>query len=96
MYNIFFLVQKIKSKVANDWLPTICQETTESVTINDKTKPQTSTETPPSSTNIAAPTPPQEKVKQKNQHQKRSSSRRITSREAALRKYKKDLKFYVW
>ena len=29
-------VQKIKSKVANESLPTISQETTESVTINDK------------------------------------------------------------
>ena len=30
-------VQKIKSKVANESLPTIYQETTESVTTNDKT-----------------------------------------------------------
>ena len=30
-------VQKIKSKVANESLPTMYQETTESVTINDKT-----------------------------------------------------------
>ena len=36
--------------------PTISQETTESVTINDKTNPQTSTETPPSTTNTTAPT----------------------------------------
>ena len=49
-------IQKIKSKVANGSLPTISQETTESVTINDKTNPQTSTETPPSTTNTTAPT----------------------------------------
>ena len=49
-------IQKIKSKVAKGSLPTISQETTESVTINDKTNPQTSTETPPSTTNTTAPT----------------------------------------
>ena len=32
-------IQKIKSKVANESFPTISQETTESVTINEKTKP---------------------------------------------------------
>ena len=58
-------VQKIKSKVANESIPTISQETTESVAINDKTNPHSSTETPPSTTNTAAPTPDQEKVKQK-------------------------------
>ena len=44
-------VQKIKSKVTYESLSTISQETTESVTINDKTNPQPSTETPPSTTN---------------------------------------------
>ena len=56
-------VQKIKSKVANESIPTISQETTESVTINDKTNPHSATETPPSTTNTAAPTPDQEEVK---------------------------------
>ena len=57
-------VQKIKSNVTNESLPTVSQETTESVTINDRTNPQPSTETPPT-TNTAAPTHAQEKVKQK-------------------------------
>ena len=57
-------VQKIKSNVTNESLPTVSQETTESVTINDRTNPQPSTETPPT-TNMAAPTRAQEKVKQK-------------------------------
>ena len=56
-------VQTIKSKVANEKIKN--QETTESVTINYKTNPQPSTKTP-SSTNIAAPTPAQEEVKQKS------------------------------
>ena len=59
-------VQKIKSKVVNESLPTRSQEITESVTINDKTNPKPSTETPPSATNTVAPTPAQEKVKQKS------------------------------
>ena len=46
-------------------LPTIGQETPESVTTNYKANPQPSTETPPSTTNTPAPTPAQEKVKQK-------------------------------
>ena len=36
-------VQKIKSKVANESLETISQETTESVTLNDETKNEPST-----------------------------------------------------
>ena len=56
-------VQKIKSKVTYESLSTISQETTESVTINDKTNPQPSTETPPSTT---------------NQHRKRYTSRLIS------------------
>ena len=35
------------------------------MTINDKTNPKHSTETPPSTTNTAAPTPAQEEVQQK-------------------------------
>ena len=58
-------IEKIKSKVANESLPTISHETTESVNINDKTNPQPSTEAPPSTTKTAAPTPHQEEVKQK-------------------------------
>ena len=58
-------VQKIKSKVVNESLPTISKETTKSATINDKTTTQPSTETPPSTTNTAAPISAQEKVKQK-------------------------------
>ena len=50
-------VQKIKSNVVNESLPTISQETSESVTKNDKINPQPSTETPLSTTNTAAPTP---------------------------------------
>ena len=50
-------LQKIKSKVANESLPTISQETTESVTINDKTNRNTY-----STNNTAAPTPAQEEV----------------------------------
>ena len=52
--------QKIKPKVTNESLPTISQETTERVTINDKTNPQPATETFPSTTNTAATTPAQE------------------------------------
>ena len=54
-----------KIKVANESLPTISQKTIEIVTINDKTNPQPSTETPPLTTSTAAPTPAQEEVKQK-------------------------------
>ena len=50
--------------MTNESLPTISQETTESVTINVKTNLQLSTETPPT-TNTAAPTPAQEEIKQK-------------------------------
>ena len=57
--------EDLRSKVENESLPTISQETSESVTINDKTNPQPSTETPPSTTNTVAPTPAQEEVKQK-------------------------------
>ena len=56
-------VQKIKSKVAKELLPTIIQETTESVK-NDKTNPHLSTE-PPSTTTTAAPTPAKEEVNKK-------------------------------
>ena len=56
-------VQKKKLKVTNESLPTICQETTESVAIKDKTNPQPSTETPPSTVNTKCPTPAQEEVK---------------------------------
>ena len=52
-------------KVTNVSLPTIDQETPESVTTNYKANPQPSTETPHSTTNTPAPTPAQEKVKQK-------------------------------
>ena len=58
-------LQKIKSKVAMELIPTISQATTESVAMNDKTNPYLSTETPPSTTNTAAPTPAQKEVKQK-------------------------------
>ena len=57
-------VQKKKLKVTNESLPTKSQEATESVTINDKTNPQPSTKTPPSTTNTACSTPAQEEVKQ--------------------------------
>ena len=56
-------VQKKKLKVTNESLPTICQETTESVAINDKTNPQPLTETPPSTVNTACPNSAQEEVK---------------------------------
>ena len=46
-------LQKKKSKVAKDSFPIISQETTESMAINDKTNPQSSTETSPSTTNTA-------------------------------------------
>ena len=99
---------KKKKKVANELLSTRIQEITESVTINGKTNPQPSTETPPSATNNAAPTPAQEKVEQKiniendilvDLYRKRdlgqlsqSYRNEITSREATLRKSKADLK----
>ena len=57
-------VQK-KNQVINESLLPISHETTESVTINDKTNPQPSTKTPPSTTNTVAPIPAQEEVKQK-------------------------------
>ena len=95
-------VQKIKSKVANESLPTISQETI------DKTNPQPSTETPPFTTSTAAPTPAQEEVKQKINTGKdilvgfdrkrdlwqltQSDRKEITSRKSTLRKYKADLK----
>ena len=41
--------------MTNESLPTKSQETTESVTINNKTNPQPSTESPPSTTNTEAP-----------------------------------------
>ena len=101
-------LQKIKSKVTMELIPTISQATTESVAMNDKTNPYLSTETPPSTTNTAAPTPAQKEVKQKikikddileGQYQKgdpwqhaRSDHKQITSREAMLRKYKTYLK----
>ena len=50
-------VQKIKSKVANESVPTISQETTESMTINYKTNPQPSTEASPFTTNTAVSFP---------------------------------------
>ena len=94
--------------MANELLSTRIQEITESVTINGKTNPQPSTETPPSATNNAAPTPAQEKVEQKiniendilvDLYRKRdlgqlsqSYRNEITSREATLRKSKADLK----
>ena len=101
-------VQRKKSKLTNESLPIETQEATESVTINDKTNPQLSTETPTSTTNTAAPTPAQEEVKQKiyiendilmGLYQKpdlvqlsKGDLKEITSREAKLRKYKADLK----
>ena len=47
-------VQKTKSKGTNESLPTISQEKTKSVAINDKTNPLTSMETSLSATNTAA------------------------------------------
>ena len=76
------------------------------MTINDKTNPQPSTETPPSTTNTAAPTPSQ-KINTENNindilvslYQKRDlgqlsqcDCKEITSRESTLRKYKANLK----
>ena len=55
-------VQKKKSKVVNESLPTISQETNERVTINYKSNSQPLTETPVSTTNTAAA---QEEVKRK-------------------------------
>ena len=55
----------------NESLLTVSQETTESVTINDKTISQPSTETPLSTANTAAPISTHEEVKQKNQHRKK-------------------------
>ena len=88
--------------MTNESLPTISQETTEIVTINDKTNPQTSTEKPPSNIITAAPTPAQEEVKQEFSNQNdivvglywkqnlvqvsHSDRKEITSREAVLRK----------
>ena len=66
--------------MAKQSLPTISQETTESVTINDKINPQPSTETP-SLTNTATPTPAQKEVKQKI----------ITENEILVGVYKRDL-----
>ena len=57
---------KKKLKVANELLSTRIQEITESVTINGKTNPQPSTETPLSATNNAAPAPAQEKLNKKS------------------------------
>ena len=78
------------------------------MTLNDKNNPQPSTETPPSTTNPAALTPSQEKVKQKiniendilaGLYRKRdlgqlsqSDRKEITSRETTLKKYKSELK----
>ena len=94
--------------MTNESLSTKSQETTESVTINDKTKPHPSTEAPPSTTNTAAPTPPQEEVKQKINIENdilmglcrkrdlgqlsQSDHKESASREATLRKYKANLK----
>ena len=55
-------VQKKKSKVVNESLPTTSQETNERVTINYKSNSQPLTETPVSTTNTAAA---QEEVKRK-------------------------------
>ena len=51
--------------MANESLPTVSQETTESVTINDKTNPRPSTGTFSSAINTAALTTAQGEVKQK-------------------------------
>ena len=104
-------VQKINSKVANESLLTISPETTESATINDKIKPQTLTETPPSIINTATPAPVHKEVKQKiitendilvGLYQRRdllqlsqSDRKEITTRQETLRKYKADLKSEV-
>ena len=92
----------------NESLPSISQETTESVTINYKTNPQPSSQTLLSTTNTAASTPAQEEVKQKINTENdvlvglywkqdlgqlsQSDRKEITSREATLRKYKAYLK----
>ena len=57
-------VQKIKSKLAKELLPTIIQEKTKSMK-NDKTNPHPSTD-PPSTTTTAASTPAKEKVNKKS------------------------------
>ena len=96
-----------KNNLTNESLPTISQETTERVSINDKTNPQPSKETPPTN-NTAAPTPAQEEIKQKINTENDilvglyrkwdveqlslSDSKEITAREATLRKYKANLK----
>ena len=93
--------------MTNESLPTISQETTESVTTNDKTNPQPSTETPLSTNNTATRTPAQDEVKQKintesnilaGSYRKRDLEKltqnhrnEIISRDATLRKYKTDL-----
>ena len=61
-------LQKMKSvqKVSKVSLPTISRETTESVTLNDKTNPQPTAETPPSTANTAAPTLAPEEAKKIN------------------------------
>ena len=57
-------MQRVKSKVENESLPTLTQEKTESVTINDLNNPQPSTETTLFTTNPAVHTPAQDKPKQ--------------------------------
>ena len=93
-------VQKKISKMANKSLRTISYETSENMTINDKTNPQPSTEILPSNTNTAV----KQNVNTVNDilmglYRKRdlgqlsqSDHAEITSREATLRKYKADLK----
>ena len=94
--------------MTNELLPTVSQETTEYVTIYEKGNPQTSTETPPSTTNTAVPTTAQEEVKQKIitanyilgglyrkgdlKQLSQSDCKEIISRGETLRKYKADLK----
>ena len=96
-----------KNNLTNESLSTISQETTERVSINDKTNPHPSKETPPTN-NTAAPTPAQEEIKQKINTENDilvglyrkwdveqlslSDSKEITAREATLRKYKINLK----
>ena len=52
-----------KSEVKKESLPTITQETTQKCDYKLRNQPQSSTETPPFTTNTAAPTPVQEEVK---------------------------------
>ena len=100
-------VQQQKQRVTNESLQTIIQLITELGTINHKFNPQASTRTPPSTINAAVPTPAQEEVQEINTKSyilvdlywkrelgqlSQNDHNDITLAEAALRKYKADLK----